>query len=153
MPTTCAVVGCYNRHCKDSLISFIVFQQIVRDGVDGLVLFPGKMRMEFHGNQEKEIILKKKSDLPNNLYYVSSVYPAIIAKKSSDVTNVGSLACFGTQRHSATTEMERLANEKEEEESFLFVQQTLEAFKSDHGSYCKSGTRLLSKLLSVNLVG
>ena len=89
----------------------------------------------------EHFISKKKSDLPNNPDYVPSVYPETIVKKSSCVANVSSLACFErAQRRSATNEMERLANEKDEERKFLFVQGALKAFKNDHGCYCKAST-------------
>ena len=39
--------------------------------------------------------------------------------------------------------MKRLTNEKDEERRLLFAQQTLKAFKNDHGSYCKASTEQL----------
>ena len=71
----------------------------------------------------EHFVSKKKSDLPNSPDYVPSVYPETLAKKSSCAANVSSLARFErAQRRSTTSEMERLATEREEETNMLFVQ-------------------------------
>ena len=146
MPTTCVVVGCYNRHCKGSLISFYRFPTdserrhrwicfVSRQNPDGTPWKP----VEGDRLCSEHFISKKKSDLPNNPDYVPSVYPETIAKKSG--ANVSSLARFErAQRRSATNEIERLTNEKDEERKRLFVQQAIKAFKNDHGAYCKTIT-------------
>ena len=110
------------------LYIFIASQQKPRDGISGLVLFPDKMWMEHCGNPgegdrlcSEHFISKKKSNL-NSPDYVPSVYPETLAKKSSCAANASSLACFErAQRHSTTSEMERLATEREEERNILFV--------------------------------
>ena len=121
--------------------------------------------MECHGNQEREIayalnissLKRSPTQLPNNPDYVPSIYPETIAKKSGCVANVSSLARFErAQRCSATNEMERLTNEKDEERRFLFAQRTLKAFKNDHGSYCKASTEQpcnFSRLFGVHSQG
>ena len=150
MPTTCAVVGCYNRHCKGNLISFYRFPTeaerrhrwisfVSRQNADGTPWKPGE------GDRlcSEHFVSKKKSDLPNSPDYVPSVYPETLAKKSSCAANASSLARFErAQRRSTTSEMERLATEREEETNILFVQRALKAFKNDHGSYCKASTEL-----------
>ena len=148
MPTTCAVVGCYNRHCKGSLISFYRFPTdaerrhrwisfVSGQNEDGTPWKPG----EGDCLCSEHFASKKKCDLPNSPDYVPSVYPETIAKKPSCIASVSSLARFErAQRRSATNEMDRLENEKEEESNFLFIQRALKAFKNDHGSYCKAST-------------
>ena len=89
----------------------------------------------------EHFVLKEKSDSPNSPDYVPSDYLETLAKKSSCAANASSLAIFEqTQRCSTTSEMERLATEREEETNILFVQRALKAFKNDHGSYCKAST-------------
>ena len=110
---------------------------VSRQNADGTPWKPGE------GDRlcSEHFVAKKKSDLPNNPDYVPSVYPETIAKKSSCVANVSSLARFErAQRRSATNEMKRLANEKDEERNFIFIQRALKAFKHDHGFYCKAST-------------
>lgn len=151
MPTTCAVVGCHNRHCKDNLIRFYRFPTdgerrrrwvsfVSRQNADGTPWKAGE------GDRvcSEHFVSKKKSDMLNSPDYVPSVYPKMIAKKSSRAASVSSLARFErAQRRSAThlaiDEIE-LAKEKEEERDFIFVQRALKAFKNDHGAYCKAST-------------
>ena len=129
MPTTCAVVGCHNHHYKGSLISFYCFPTDVERRHRWISFFsqinsngtPWKPGEEDRLCSE-HFVSKKKSNLPNNPDYVPSVYPETIAKKSGCVPNVSSLARFvRAQRRSATNEMERLTNEKDEERRFLFA--------------------------------
>lgn len=155
MPTTCAVVGCYNRHSKESTYSFYRFPTdpdrrrkrvsfVSRQNADGTPWQPGE------GDRvcSEHFISKKKADLPNNPGYVPSVYPHKTAKKkcsglnlggnSNSNINGGSLACFEqAQRHAAVCEKERIEKEREEERVYSFVQRALYAFKHDHGGYCK----------------
>lgn len=148
MPTTCAVVDCHNRHCKDSLISFYRFPTdadrrrkwisfVSRQNADGTAWKPGD------GDRvcSEHFVSKKKSDLPNSPDYVPSVYPETIAKKLSRTASVSSLARFErAKQRSAKNEIERLAKDKEEDRNFIFVQRALKAFKNDHGAYCKVST-------------
>ena len=69
----------------------------------------------------EHFVSKKKSNLPNSADYVPSVYPETLAKKTSCTANASSLARFEqAQRRSTTSEMERLATEREEESNILF---------------------------------
>ena len=138
----------HNHHYKGSLISFYRFPTDVERRHRWISFFsqinsngtPWKPGEEDRLCSE-HFVSKKKSNLPNNPDYVPSVYPETIAKKSGCVPNVSSLARFvRAQRRSATNEMERLTNEKDEERRFLFAQRSLKAFKNDHGSYCKAST-------------
>ena len=42
----------------------------------------------------EHFVSKKKSNLPNSLEYVPSVYPETTAKKLSCIASVSSLVCF-----------------------------------------------------------
>ena len=149
MPTTCTVVGCYKRHCKGNLINFYRFpieaerrhrwiSSVSRQNTDGTPWKPG----EGDCLCSEHFVSKKKSDLLNSPDYVPSVYPKNLVKKSSCASNASSLARFErAQRRSTTSEMERLATQREEESNILFVQRALKAFKNDHGSYCKASTK------------
>ena len=154
MPTTCAVVGCYHRHSKESTYSFYRFPTnpdrrrrwisfVSRQNADGTPWQPGE------GDRvcSEHFISKKKSDLPGNPDYVPSVYPQETAKKKCSAnsnsntlanTNSGSLARFErAQRRAAANEKERIEKEREEERVCSFVQRALYDFKHDHGGYCK----------------
>lgn len=150
MPTTCAVVGCYHRHSKESKYSFYRFPTdpdrrrkwvsfVSRQNADGTPWQPGE------GDRvcSEHFISKKKADLPNNPDYIPSVYPHETAKKkcsgnSNSNTNGGSLARFErAQRRAAASEKERVEKEREDERICSFVQRALYCFKHDHGGYCK----------------
>ena len=153
MPTTCAVVGCYNRHSKESKYSFYRFPTdpdrrhrwvsfVSRQNTDGSPWKPGE------GDRvcSEHFISKKKSDLPGCPDYVPSVYPEVTAKKkcisgnSNFNTYADSLARYErVQRRAAANEKERIQKEREEERICLFVQQAIRSFEHDHGGYCKSG--------------
>ena len=106
MPTTCCVVGCYNRHSKKSIYSFYQFPAdpdrrhrwvsfVSRRNADGTLWKPGE------GDRvcSEHFTSKKKSDLPGNPNYVPSVYPEVTTKKKcsgnlNSNTNAESLASF-----------------------------------------------------------
>ena len=150
MPTTCVVVGCFNRHSKENPDSFYRFPTdtekrhrwisfVSRQNADGTPWVPGD------GDRlcSKHFISGKKSDSPCSPDFVPSVYPKA-AEKSSTGGGLNRLARFErAKRRSAANEMERFEKEKEEERSFSTAQFALRGFRNDHMGYCKGSERRL----------
>ena len=83
IPTTCAVIGCYNHHFKESEYGFYQFptdpdkqhmwvSYLSRQNADGSPWKPGKEDRVC----SEHFIYKKKFDLLDNPDYVPSVYPS-----------------------------------------------------------------------------
>jgi len=149
MPTTCAVVGCNNRHFKGSNVSYYRFPNPVdemdrrckwinfvsRQNEDGTPWEP----QEGDRLCSDHFVSKKKSNSANSPDYVPSIYPETVPKKPSNSTSVESVARFErAQRCSILNEQERLAKEEEEEKSRKLAQLALQPYEHDHGSYSKA---------------
>ena len=151
MPTTCTVVNCYNRHYKDSKISFYRFPKdidrrrrwlafVSRQYEDGSPWQPGD------GDRicSDHFISKRKSDIPTNPDYVPSIRASIQSPCSSEsperLRERGQLNRFERARgddleSSQTSKGCRSCRYKLSDSISLVKGQ--KAFQLDHGSYCK----------------
>ena len=142
MPTTCVVYGCNNRHSKGCGISFYHFPPDVerrrqwiafvdRRNPDGTSWQPG----DDDRLCSDHFISKKKSDTPTNPDYI----PTINTKAKRPTDPKDSVARYErVQRRSQVSKQVHRAVELERETNLARRQALYEAFKHDHGLYCKN---------------
>ena len=141
MPTTCAVVKCYNRHRKGSRISFYRFPKdpdrrrqwvafVSRRNLDGSPWEPGE------GDRicSQHFVTERKYETPSDPDYVPSVYP-------QSNGSISSVARFQrAQRRRIVASERQMLQEKEAEFERLYLSHIQKAFYHDHGSLFKHST-------------
>lgn len=143
MPTTCVVFGCNNRHLLGCGISFYHFPPeterrrqwiafVDRKNPDGTAWQPGiDDRL-----CSDHFISKKKSDISTSPDYI----PTISAKKCPTAPEDSVARYERAQRRSRASEEAHRAIEVERETKLALRQAQYEAFKHDHGLYCKNNS-------------
>lgn len=148
MPTTCAVVNCYNRHCKELGISFYRFPKnpdrrrqwvafVSRRNSDGSPWEPGE------GDRicSQHFVTGRKSETPSDPDYVPSVHPYSKERSSGSNASMSSVARFqrAQRRRIVASEQQKL-QEKEAESERLYLSHIQRAFYHDHGSLFRHST-------------
>jgi len=141
MPTACVVYGCNNRHSKGCGISFYHFPPVVerrrqwiafvnRRNPDGTTWQPGKDDRLCSDH----FIRNEKSDIPINPDYVPTIKP----NTDQQAASKDSVARYERAKHrSQASEQARRVVEMEREATLARRHALYEAFKHDHGLYCK----------------